>query len=224
MIELLPLSEVNSLEVVLGVIFSVISLFIIIFLYQTRKFDGLFFGFLFFTFWNILEVLDEFVAKSLLRELLFNIFGRLILIVSLIILIVSIRKIPKKIYKSSEKSKKKVRKIETWIFFWIFLIIAFIINFTRDSFGLSNLSWHLLLHIGIIIFSFLILIHSLKLSEKAMKFVMSGCVLLILNNSILLLGHAFENYSWLETNIFTFLGTALGAFIIMMGFKEATNG
>jgi len=108
--------------------------------------------------------------------------------------------------------------------FVIFLLLMIIINFTGAYFGLKHLYWHLFLHIGIIIFSFLVLIYSLKLNEKAMKYVVIGSVLWILVNCVLFLGHVFEEYSWLETNLFTFLGMIVGVMLLMFGFKEAVNG
>ena len=223
MIELLLFSEVNLLEVILGIIFFVISFFITFFLYQIKKFNALFFGFLFFTLWNFLEVLDEFVVKSLLRELIFNVFGRFILIVSLIIFIIALKRMPKHIYKPTKKDREKIGGVGTGIFFWALLIVMFIINFTHNSFGLSYFNWHFFLHSGIIVFSFLIVIYSLKLNKKARKYIISGSVLLILNSSILLLGHIFEGYFWVGSNLLTLFGTVLGAFIIMKGFKEAVN-
>jgi len=110
------------------------------------------------------------------------------------------------------------------IIFIIILLIVLIINFTGAYFRLTHLYWHLFLHIGIIIFSFLVLIYSLKLNERAMKYIIIGSVMWIIVNSILFLGHVFEEYSWLETNLFTFLGMVLGGLILMFGFKEAING
>lgn len=224
MLEFLLPSEINSLEVALGSIFFVVSLFITIFIYKIRKFNAFFLGFLFFTLWNFLEVLDEFFMKNLLRELIFNIFGRFVLIAGLVIILFALKKIPKKIYKSTKKSRENLRKTETWTFFFGFLMILFIINFARHSFGLSHFAWHLFLHGGIIIFSFIILIYSLKLNKKAMKYIVFGTLLWIITNSILFLGHIFEKYLWLETNFFTFFGMFFGTIIIIRGFKEFLNG
>ena len=43
------------------------------------------------------------------------------------------------------------------------------------------------------------------------------------DNCILFLGKIFEEYYWLETNLFTFLGMVVGGLIIMKGFKEAVK-
>ena len=121
---------------------------------------------------------------------------------------------------------KKNRK-NNWkhgMFFWIFLILMLIINFTGISFGITNTRWHLFLHIGIIIFSFLVLIYSLKLNERAAAYIIYGSVLWIIVNCILFLARVFVDYIWLETNLFLFLGMVIGSFLIMMGFKEAVNG
>jgi len=119
------------------------------------------------------------------------------------------------------KNKKSNGKFK--VFFIIFLLSMLVINFTGSYFGLTHLYWHLFLHIGIIIFSFLVLISSLKLNEKAMKYVIYGCLFWIIVNSILFLGHIFEEYYWLETNLFTFLGMIIGSLLLMFGFKEAVK-
>lgn len=118
---------------------------------------------------------------------------------------------------------KKKNNWKGGMFFWTFLILMLVINFTGGYFGLKNFHWHLFLHIGIVIFSFLLLIYSLKLNERAMKYIIFGSVLWILTNSVLFLGHVFEEYYWLETNLFTFLGMVVGCFLIMFGFKEGAR-
>ncbi len=110
------------------------------------------------------------------------------------------------------------------VFFWIFLVIMLVVNFTGSYFGLTHFYWHLFLHIGIIVFSFLVLIYSLKLNEKAIRYVIFGSLLWIITNSVLILSHIFEEYFWLEQNIFIFLGMVIGSLMIMTGFKEAVNG
>ena len=110
-----------------------------------------------------------------------------------------------------------------WTFFWIFLVGMITFNFVKGYFGLTNLYWHFFLHIGIIIFSFLILIYSLKLNEKATEYIIIGSLLWILVNSVLFLGHVFEEYSWVETNLFTLFGIIIGSLAIMFGFKEAVD-
>jgi len=110
-----------------------------------------------------------------------------------------------------------------WICFSIFLLSMLVINFTGAYFGLTHFYWHFFLHIGIIIFSFLILIYSLKLNEKGTKYVIIGSVLWITINCILFLAHVFEEYVWLGENLFMFLGMIIGILIIMQGFKEATK-
>lgn len=117
--------------------------------------------------------------------------------------------------------KKKEWKVGA--FFWVFLILMLVINFTGAYFGLKNSHWHYFLHAGIVAFSFLIIVYSLKLNEKAMNYIIFGSVLWIVVNSVLFLSHVFIEYSWMRTNLFTFLGMVFGGLIIMKGFGEAVK-
>ena len=119
--------------------------------------------------------------------------------------------------------KKKKSTLNIWMFFWTFLILMLVLNFVGHEFGITNSYWHFFLHIGIVIFSFLILIYSLKLNDKAMKFIIFGSILLIITNCVLFMARVFIEYIWLETNLFTFLGMVIGVFFVMIGFKEAVN-
>jgi len=119
--------------------------------------------------------------------------------------------------------ENKIGNWKTWVFFWTFLLLMLIINFTGAYFGLKNLYWHLFLHIGIVGFSFLVLVFSLKLNEKAMKYILLGSLMWIIVNCILFLSHIFEEYYWLETNLFPFLGMIIGGLLLMFGFKEAVK-
>ena len=119
----------------------------------------------------------------------------------------------------------KIKK-NNWVnklVFCSFLVIMLVINFIGGSLGITHFYWHLFLHIGIIVFSFLILIYSLKLNDLAMKYIMVGSMMWIIVNCILFLGHIFEEYYWLETNLFTFLGMIIGSLILMVGFKGAVK-
>lgn len=111
-----------------------------------------------------------------------------------------------------------------WLFFWSFLVLMLVLNFTKEYFGLKHVYWHLFLHLGIIIFSFLIILYSLKLNEKAANYLIFGSLFWILTNSVLFLSYIFEEYHWLITNLFTFFGMVVGTFLLMFGFKEAVNG
>lgn len=111
-----------------------------------------------------------------------------------------------------------------WIIFFGILAITLVINFVHEGIGLSYLSLHLLLHAGIIIFSFFAFIFSLKLNEKSMNFVSIGLLLWIILNSFLFLSHFFPEYNFLQTNVFVFFGIIAGIFLIMKGFKEGVNG
>jgi len=109
------------------------------------------------------------------------------------------------------------------IFFISLLLLMFVINFIGGCFGLKHLYWHLFLHTGMIAFSFLIIIYSLKLNESATKYIIIGSIMWIITNCVLFLSHIFEEYIWLETNLFTFFGMVIGCFFIMAGFKEAVK-
>ena len=120
-----------------------------------------------------------------------------------------------------------VKKKDGWGFripFTIFLLLMFVFNFTGGYFGLTHFYWNLFLHAGIITFSFLVLIYSLKLNKKAMKYIIFGSIMWIIINCILFLGHILEEYHWLETNLFIFLGMIVGGLLLMFGFKEGING
>ena len=119
--------------------------------------------------------------------------------------------------------KKIISGQNPWVFFWSLLILMLVFNFVGWLFGLSHFLWHLFLHSGVIVFSFLIIIYCLKLSEKSTKYIVSGGVLWILVESVLFLGHIFEEH-WLETSLFTFLGMVVGGMLLMFGFKGAVNG
>jgi len=121
-------------------------------------------------------------------------------------------------------NKKKSHKLNLWVSLWIFALFMLVFNLVGGAiFGITHLWWHLFLHIGIIIFSFFVIIYSLKLNEKARKFVILGCMLWILVESVLFLSHIFEEYYWLETNIILWAFGILGIFLLMKGFKEATK-
>ena len=121
-----------------------------------------------------------------------------------------------------------VKKKDGWGFripFMVFLLLMLAFNFTGAYFfGLTHFYWHLFLHAGIIIFSFLVLISSLKLNKKVMKYIIFGSIMWIIVNCILFFGHIFEEYYWLETNLFTFLGMIVGGLLLVFGFKEVVNG
>jgi len=105
MIELLPLTEVKLAEVFLGIIFVIISIIIAKSLIKLRKLPYLTSGFLFIILWSLIEAFDEFVANGVARELIFNIFGRIILILGLVTLIIGYKKLLK-----TEPNKKEKQK------------------------------------------------------------------------------------------------------------------
>ena len=81
------------------------------------------------------------------------------------------------------------------------------------SIQLAYFWWHLFLHMGIIIFSFLIIIYCLRLPNKAVKFIIFGGVLWILVECVLFLSHIFQEYYWLETNLIPWVLGVLGIFM-----------
>lgn len=110
------------------------------------------------------------------------------------------------------------------IFLWGLLLLMLVINFVgNELFELSHFAWHLFLHIGIIMFSFGILIYSLRLNELARRYLISGGVVLIIVNFLLFFSHIFKEYIWLESNLFMFLGIIIGVCTIMFGLKEAVK-
>ena len=115
--------------------------------------------------------------------------------------------------------KKKISG-RFWVFFWILLLIMIIMNFIgKGIFGLTHFWWHLFLHTGIIIFSFGILIYSLKLNEIARKYIVIGSVILIIVESIFFMSHIFEEYNWLQTNAILIISEIISFFVLMKGFK-----
>ena len=104
MIELMSLSEINVTEVILGAVLTIISIIITITLYRLalgRKLRALFYfvlGFFLISLWSFLETLDELFVKNITREIIFNIGGRVILIIAMIILIFAYRKLAKTKY------------------------------------------------------------------------------------------------------------------------------
>ena len=118
--------------------------------------------------------------------------------------------------------KRKSNKLNLWVFLWMFALLMLSFNFIgKELFGITHLWWHLFLHMGIIIFSFFVIVYSLRLNGKARKFVILGSMLWILVESVLFLSHIFEEYYWLETNIILWAFGILGIFMLMKGFKEA---
>lgn len=96
MIELRTLAEISMVEVTLGILFTLTSLAITIYLLKMRKFGYFIYGFIFITLWNILETIDELVIKNAARELIFNIGGRIILIVGMILIILALKQFLRK--------------------------------------------------------------------------------------------------------------------------------
>jgi len=117
------------------------------------------------------------------------------------------------------------KKIEAWmwiVFLGILAIIS-VSNFVHEGIGVSYVDWHLFLHGGIIILSFLSLIFSLRLNEKARNFISIGLFLWVILNAILFLSYIFPEYNFLQTNLFIFLGIVIGIFMMLQGFKEAVK-
>ena len=93
MLEILPISEFNVLEIVLGIVFSLVSLGVTMYLFQMKVERRTYFlwGFILLTFWNVLETIDELFIKNASRELIFNVGGRIVLLVGIVVLIFAMR-------------------------------------------------------------------------------------------------------------------------------------
>jgi len=118
---------------------------------------------------------------------------------------------------------KKIRKMKPWVFFLSLLILMFVLNFTRGVFGISYLWWHLFIHGGTLVFIFLIMIYSLRLNQRATNYVFVGGMIWMIAQAALILSHVFEEYVFLQTNLFVFLGGVIAILLVMKGFKEAVK-
>ena len=107
MLELKALTDVSILEVVLGIAFSLISIAVTAYLHKMKGRCYLFYGFALLALWNIIEVIDEFFVKNEIREIIFNIFGRIILIIALIYMIFGLRKFLRLEKKAKTGKQKK---------------------------------------------------------------------------------------------------------------------
>ena len=92
MLELNPLSDILVSEIALGALLLLLSLLIVFYIFKTKKFNLFFYGFSLIALWNFLEFLDEFFVKNDSREIVFNIGGRVILIIGLIVLVFTMKK------------------------------------------------------------------------------------------------------------------------------------
>ena len=91
MLELKSLYEISgSLEVYLSIIPIIISISIMYYVFKNKK-PMLLYGFTSMTIWYILEALDNLFLKGIERELIFNIGGRVILIIGMIFFIIAFR-------------------------------------------------------------------------------------------------------------------------------------
>ncbi len=109
------------------------------------------------------------------------------------------------------------------IFFFGFFVIALIFNFVYNYLNISYAFWHLFVHSMIVIFSMGALLLSLKLNEKAMKYVVFGLSIIIIIESIYFLSHIFEEYYFLEITFIPCAFLIAGIFLVMFGFKEAAK-
>jgi len=116
--------------------------------------------------------------------------------------------------------KKKDKKWKCLVFSWSLLIIVLVLNFTRDYFGMTHKFWHLGLHSLIIIFFMGSLLFSLKLSEKAMKYVVFGATIGVITELIYFLTHIFEEYYFIAYHFAPAIAGVLAIFLIMLGFEE----
>jgi len=91
MLELKALTDVSIIEITLGLVFTLISIAITFYLYKMKKTGYFVNGFVLLTLWNALETIDELFIKNATRELIFNLGGRIILIIALIVLILGFK-------------------------------------------------------------------------------------------------------------------------------------
>ena len=106
--------------------------------------------------------------------------------------------------------------------FFVSAAILLIINFSKP-FGLTHFRWRLFLHLGIIVLCFGILLLSLKLNEKAMKYIVFGAMLWIIAESIFFMSHIFEEYYFLENNYILLSLVWIAVLMIMNGFREGAK-
>lgn len=131
MLELKAMADVNVFEVTLGMLFVLISVIITAYLHKMKGRCYLVYGFVLLALWNIMEVVDEFFVKNAAKELIFNIFGRIILVIALISLIFGLRR-----FLSHEKKAKtgKSKKKGTIIFALAALaVLALILFLSQDT-------------------------------------------------------------------------------------------
>lgn len=122
------------------------------------------------------------------------------------------------------KQKKKCLKTNFWIFLWALFLLLLALNFVgKELFGITHFWWHISLHMGIMILCFFVIMDSLKLNEKPSKLIIFGCIILLLEESIFILTHIFNEYYWLETHLIPRIFGIVAIFILMYGFKEATK-
>lgn len=119
-------------------------------------------------------------------------------------------------------SCKYSRWSSNWLFYSLFLGLL-VINFLTDFFGISYMTWHLMLHFGIIFFSFLVLFYSLEFSSKSSRWVMTGSLIWIIIESGLFLSHVF-GYSFFENSLLVFMGSIVGLLMMLKGLGGAVDG
>lgn len=117
---------------------------------------------------------------------------------------------------------KKKESCGVWLFLCGLPVIFFFLYFI-NILGFSFLFWHLFVHIGIILFCVLILFKSFKFSKKIKWYLFLGSILSIGIQFLLVFCHVFEEYIWMETNLFVFLGVIGSFFLLMFGFREVVK-
>ena len=92
MLELAHLAEIDIVEVFLGIFFIIFSLAITVYIYKMKKSSFFVPGFALIILWSMVEILDEFFVKNITREIIFNVGGRIVLIIGLLFLIFALNK------------------------------------------------------------------------------------------------------------------------------------
>lgn len=230
MLELMSIAEIKIAEVILGIVFTLITIIITIALYKIKKVPYFVLGFLLITLWNILETLDELFLQGIARELIFNIGGRIILITGVIVLLLGYRKLTKTKYKELKirmiKKQNKKNNLGKWIFFWVVLILGTSLFFFHGiTEVIGDKAYHLIITLVNIPFIVFVILISTKIKNLiSKKYILFGGVILIFAElfdllSFFLLGNLGLSSYLVSRSFFT----VVGLFLVLYGFKEAAN-
>lgn len=117
---------------------------------------------------------------------------------------------------------ESIEEIAAGPFFWGLSAVGIFLSFTKETLGLYFRTWHLILHLGIIMLCFMIIITILEMNLKSRGTIFFGLILLIISESVLFLTHLFA-VSELEHGIFLLGGSILAFFILLEGVKQSSK-